>query len=561
MNEVIEYLNSKKIEYKVSGDEAVLKCPYCNRPKLYLNTKTQLFHCFYCEARNPESPFVKGHFRQLQQTWGDLLNIQPAKPATEEKDPDFTDLATRYHNAIWKNKKALKYLLQRGITKESIKKFKLGFVHFEKQDWISIPIFEKGTAKLIKYRKLPPDTRPDLEKYKRETNGKSILFNSDCIEKFDEIFVVEGELSALSMIQAGYENVVGITGGAGTLKSDWYDQLVMKKKIILIFDADEAGQKAAKEVWATRLGVDKCYNVVLPAGEDVDSFLLKYNKDRLDECINKATKFKVDGIYSLAESLYLLYERGLNQDTVRLPLPWDSVNNLLDGGIEKNWLVVVGGIPGVGKTSFVINMLHYYSRKYNIPSLFFCLEMPESYLALKVIQLEKDLTYQEIDPTDALAYLTEMEDIPMYFGYKSKITVDVFYNTLKAARDRFGIGVAAFDNLQRMIRSDKESDFAKASGAFKDIAMDLNIPFILISQPRKINAERSITYDDLKGSGAIGADSDIVILLNRKRVKESNSHSAFEEKTIVIVDKSRYAKGGKTLLRFEGDKSKFTEWT
>jgi len=561
MNEVIVYLDSKKIEYKVSGDEAVLKCPYCNRPKLYLNTKTQLFHCFYCEARNPESPFVKGHFRQLQQTWGDLLNIQPTKPTTKEKDPDFTDLATRYHNAIWKNKKALKYLLQRGITKESIKKFKLGFAHFEKQDWISIPIFEKGTAKLIKYRKLPPDTRPDLEKYKRETNGKSILFNSDCIEKFDEIFVVEGELSALSMIQAGYENVVGITGGAGTLKSDWYDQLVMKKKIILIFDADEAGQKAAKEVWATRLGVDKCYNVVLPAGEDVDSFLLKYDKDRLDECINKATRFKVDGIYSLAESLYLLYERGLNQDTVRLPLPWDSVNNLLDGGIEKNWLVVVGGIPGAGKTSFVINTLHYYSKKYNIPSLFFCLEMPESYLALKVIQLEKNLTYQEIDPTDALAYLTDMEEIPMYFGYKSRITVDVFYNTLKAARDRFGIGVAAFDNLQAMVRSDKESDFAKASGAFKEMAMDLNMPFILISQPRKINAERSITYDDLKGSGAIPAFADAVILLNRKRVKESESFSAFEEKTVVIVDKSRYAKGGKTLLRFEGAKSKFFEWT
>ena len=204
-------------------------------------------------------------------------------------------------------------------------------------------------------------------------------------------------------------------------------------------------------------------------------------------------------------------------------------------------------------------ILYHFAKNYEIPGLMFCMEMSESALATKVIQLHYDLSYKEINPADGLAYAMKMEDIPLYFGYKSSVTPQIFYNTVKATRDRYGIGIAVFDNLQRMVRSDKESDFAKASGIFKDIAMDLNIPMILISQPRKVNAERDITYDDLKGTGAISADADVVILLNRKRKKGANSVMSFDSKTTVIVDKSRLAAGGRIQLNFVGEKSKFEE--
>jgi len=47
-------------------------------------------------------------------------------------------------------------------------------------------------------------------------------------------------------------------------------------------------------------------------------------------------------------------------------------------------------------------------------------------------------------------------------------------------RNRYGVGIGVFDNLQRMIRSGEEADMGKASGMFKDITMDLNMPFLLI---------------------------------------------------------------------------------
>ena len=561
MNTITDYLDSKNIIYKTVGDEVILKCPYCSREKLYINTTTQLFHCFYCEAKNPQSPFVKGHFKQLQEHWGDIVDITPLSvPGIEKSDePNFTDLVNRYHYELKKQGKARKYLYKRGITDESINKYKLGFVRQHGQNWISIPSFEDGVPKLIKYRKCPPIENEKLDKYIREKGGKSILFNGDIIDKYDEVIIQEGELDTIILLQNGYENAVGLTVGAGTLKPSWFDKLVLKKKIILILDNDGAGQTAARDVWATRLGVDKCYNVVLPKGYDTSDFLLEYDKEELDKLIEKASRFKVDGIYSLSESLYQLYERSQTGELNRYGLPWKSVNELLDGGIEKKWLVVIGGVPASGKTSMAMAILYHFAKNYEIPGLMFCMEMSESALATKVIQLHYDLSYKEVNPADGLAYAMKMEDIPLYFGYKSSVTPQIFYNTVKATRDRYGIGIAVFDNLQRMVRSDKESDFAKASGIFKDIAMDLNIPMILISQPRKVNAERDITYDDLKGTGAISADADVVILLNRKRKKGANSVMSFDSKTTVIVDKSRLAAGGRIQLNFVGEKSKFEE--
>ena len=160
-----------------------------------------------------------------------------------------------------------------------------------------------------------------------------------------------------------------------------------------------------------------------------------------------------------------------------------------------------------------------------------------------------------------MIFADEYEDLPLYFGYSKKITPDIFYNTMKEARNRYGIRIGVFDNLQRMVRSDKESDIGVASGIMKDIAMDLNIMLIVISQPRKMNSEDDPTYDVLKGSSAIPADADEVILMHRKRMLDAkvSGKGNFSPITKIIVDKSRFARGGRCNLFFEGELSRFRE--
>lgn len=566
MTDVIDYLNSKNISYEMSGNDAIITCPNCGKKKLYINVETGVHHCFHCDARDPNSITAKGHINQLKEVWGDVLPIATLSSRIDPKSDEVSEVdysidVSRYHTALKDNKKALRYLNKRGVSQESIDNFKLGFSRQYDQNWLVIPSFEEGVPKLIKMRKLPPDENTKLAKYIRRKGSKSVLFNGDIIDQYDEIFICEGELDAITLIQNGYPNTIGITGGAGTLLSEWYDKLLLKDKFYLIFDNDEAGQKASRDVWATRLGLARCWNVLLPPEMDVNDFFNTYDRENFDGVLEQARKFQIKGIISLGDAFRKMYERSLKErDREQFPLPWQSVNKLLGGGFERKRLVVAGGIPGVGKTSLAIEICWHFAKIYNMPSLFFCMEMPEISLATKIVQLEKDVTLHEVDFANALVYAMELKGLPMYFGYSSKVTPSVFYNTMEAVRNRFGIEFGVFDNLQRMVRSGDESDMGQASGLFKDITMDLDIPFLLISQPRKLNEKGTPTFDDLKGSSAIPADADTVILLHRNRLKgKKDTHSSLNPVTQILIDKSRFSSGGKTQLYFDGAKSKFKE--
>jgi replicative DNA helicase len=344
-----------------------------------------------------------------------------------------------------------------------------------------------------------------------------------------------------------------------------------------VLDSDSAGQKAARDVWAARLGVGKCWNVLLPENYDVNQFFLDHKKEDFDALLKSSTQYKVDGLLSLGDALYDLYLQSKNKDNFeKFALPWKNVNKILGGGLSRKHLTVIGGVPGCGKTSLSLQILWHFAKNYNIPGLFFCLEMPETQLAIKVVQLNENLDYMSVRPDEALVYSQHLENLPIYFGYSSKVKPDIFYNTMKAARDRYGVEFGVFDNLQRMIRTGEEADMGKASGMFKDLVMDLNIPFILISQPRKMGQDDEITYEMLKGSSAIPADADEVILLNRRRQGSSKMGGEEKEKekkdegmwmdrlspiTEVILDKTRYAPGGIAKLKFLGEKSRFVEET
>uniref|UniRef100_A0A6H1ZAX5 Putative helicase n=2 Tax=viral metagenome TaxID=1070528 RepID=A0A6H1ZAX5_9ZZZZ len=566
MTDIINYIGQKGIDYKTEGDEIIITCPCCHKPKLYINISSGVFHCFVCQAEHVNCEFSKGHISKLKEMWGDVVQIQSVadrvEPNRNQQDTNLTNLVNRYHYELFNNKNALRYLLKRGINEESINRFKLGFVRMHSQDWLSIPSEEGGIPKLIKYRKIPPYENETLDKYIREKDSKSILFNGDIIDSNEEVILTEGEIDAITLIQNGYENVVGITGGAGTLLSQWYDKLLLLQKIYLVLDQDIAGQNAARDVWATRLGVSRCWNIELPKECDVNKFFESHSKKEFDEFISKAKRFKVEGIIPLREAFYEMYRRSQDIENIqKYRLPWESVNNLLNGGFVAKRLTVVGGIPGVGKTSLGMQILYHFATEYKLPGLFFCLEMPEVSLAVKILQISKGLTESEIDPSDGVIFADEYEDLPLYFGYSKKITPDIFYNTMKEARNRYGIRIGVFDNLQRMVRSDKESDIGVASGIMKDIAMDLNIMLIVISQPRKMNSEDDPTYDVLKGSSAIPADADEVILMHRKRMLDAkvSGKGNFSPITKIIVDKSRFARGGRCNLFFEGELSRFRE--
>ena len=570
MSNIIEYLDSKGLPWHPEGNEIVTTCPSCKKEKLYINKNTHLFQCFYCKTEDPDSTYAKGHISTLIEDMGDalILNVPVKLPVkTKKKDPDFSELVDRFNFNLKKNVNAQKYLYSRGFDDADIDRFKFGFIHMDGEDWISIPSFEDGIPKLLKYRKIT-NNDPKIKKYKREFGSKSILFNQDCLKDFEEVNICGGEFDAAMLLKNNYLNTVAATGGEGTLTTYQYDQLYLKEKFTILMDADKPGQNAARDVWSKRLGMGRCYNVALPEGEDVNSIINGYGIEQFEIYYNGASTFKIEGVISLGDALFQMNERSLGQDEI-YSLPWPSLNQRLGGGIENKQLIVLGGQAGVGKTSAALQVTHHFAKVHNESSLFVCLEMSEIKLATKIVQIEFDLDYKDINPHEALAYAQQMGELndKMFFGYSPTITPQIYYNTVKIARDRYGCGLFVFDNLQLLVVSDKESEYAAAVKMFKRIAMELDVKMLLVSQPRKLNSERTPTYDDLKGSASISQGADIVILAHRKRLdttdedtgEELYTQQSFSDKCTFIVDKARFASGGATMLRLIGNKSRFDE--
>ena len=564
MSDVLDYLQSKGLSPTIQGSEAVIICPVCGREKLSVNIETGLSQCWHCKGVFGDASWAtKTHISKIKEFYGDSVEIRTMAPSPKKQNDNvnFNEMANAQHEVLLQNKEAIRYLINRGISKESIIKFKLGIEYKLNHAWVSIPVFSDGICKLIKYRQIPPEDSK-IDKYIREAGGKSILFNEDCLKEHDEVIIAEGEFSAIAAIQAGFENVVSPTVGCGTLDPEWYEKLYLKDKIVLVFDNDTAGQTAAKDVWAKRLGLAKTFNVVLPEGKDIDEYLQNHTKEDFESLIQKATRFQVEGVMSIHDAILNMYHEGQNE-IPRLSTPWKAVNQMLGGGLRRKELLTVGGQAAVGKTSFCLQMAHHFAKNHDIPAFFFCLEMDEVALATKIVQNEMDLAYHEISPSDAFVYLDRLSHISkkIFVGYKRNVTTDIFYNTVREARNRYGCEIVFFDNLQLLCSDGEEGKIATAMADFKAIAMDLDIMMVLVSQPRKLNDEsKTPNFDDLKGSSAIGQTSDAVILLHRRRTTSQDSEASFEDTTTLIGDKARFASGGKNRLKFLGDKSKYVDW-
>jgi replicative DNA helicase len=252
-----------------------------------------------------------------------------------------------------------------------------------------------------------------------------------------------------------------------------------------------------------------------------------------------------------------------------LPTPWDSVNNLIDGGFRAGELITMSAPPGIGKTTLALQISSLIAHRHKKPVLFFCQEMTYEKLARLFVCHSLDIPFYNFNPRDDIEIRAiEFENTPIYFGYSPRITPTQVQQTFLETRDRFGIEFFVFDNLHTLIREhDKVTErIGAASKMFKDLAMEMRVPIMLIAQPRKMEEDQVMYYYSIKGSSDIPADSDIVLLLHRNRTKETEivnvgdneevvhtglRTATFETETRFIVDKSRESAGGECKLHFD----------
>ncbi len=562
MQTPLEYIQAKRLEHKVESGQIVLKvCPFCQDEKshFYIDQKEQ--GPFFCQKCNE-----KGNLWTLKKHLGDIDNtIRPAFKKQKFKKPA-QDQAEKYHQALLKDPDAQDYIKGRGINRESIQRFKIGTCQGDGIKWISIPHYQAGSLANIKFRSMPPTDKA----FKRVKDCQSILFNVDVLKNQKEVFITEGELDAITLIQAGVENVVSGTTGAGSFDPEWLDQLKHLEKIYLVYDPDEQGQKGARSL-AKRLGYNRCFNIELPEGQDVNDFFNNgHGVFDFGEFVQEAHRFDLPGVISADTAIELLQrQKAQGDDEAGLQTPWENVNRLTKG-FKPGDLIILSAPPKIGKTTWALNIstdLAFQMR----PVLFYCLEMRPERLIQKVVQAQYRKEY--LSSEDLTRAHSDFQGLPLYLGHSfKKEKLESVLSLIREAIKRYDLRFVVFDNLHFLVRSisNVNEELGQAVQGLKLLAEEMEIPIMAIAQPRKREAggrDEIMRADDVKYSNAVHADCDQMIILHRKRIasnaKEVDSNDftakteALDPVTLVRIEAHRYGAGGETLLYFHGEYSRF----
>lgn len=248
-------------------------------------------------------------------------------------------------------------------------------------------------------------------------------------------------------------------------------------------------------------------------------------------------------------------------------------------GWQPGNLIVIGARPGHGKTAIALNMARAAAVDFGIPTAFFTLEMTYVELADRLIGTETGLSsafrkgrkkMTEADWNHLEKAINKAARAPLYLDETPALTISECVAKLKRMKNERNIKIAFVDYLQLMHGSDSNSQYraqeiGEISRQLKETAKELKIPIIALAQLNRNIMVRAGSINgrpllsDLKDSGSIEQDADIVLFIHRPSLLGlSEQPDTYAE---LIIAKNRAGEMGVIPLSFNGDLVKFTEAT
>lgn len=556
-----KFLVKQKWNYTLEGDQyKIEKCPYCGdrHYHFYMSRVTGQCRCVKCDS--------SGNLYVLKKHLGiitPVTEVFPERKLSNRRITKYTRRCKKYHKALVKNIETRRYLYNKWeYTLKTIKKFKLGTVVRGGLIWLSIPYFNaENRISNVKFRTILTEKK----NFARVKNMESSLFNVNNLNTtVNYVFLCEGESDTITAYTKFRCNVLGVSVGAGGFKESWKDVIDNFEVVYIIYDSDVVGQNGALKL-AEKLGIHRCFNVVLPKGsKDLTEFWKNFqSKSYFDVIKERAKKFDVKDVVTIKDALTTLKLNLLNDDTLDagLTTPFEKVNKLM-GNLVPGDLITLSGQAKVGKTTLALNIGLYNALTHKIPVLNVCLEMRPERTVTKIISFLRLIEKNNIKQRDIDLVASKFKDKPFYLAHFYSFDQDLVFETIKSAVQRYNIQLLIFDHLHYLIRSTSNvvAEVSNTVRKFKLLAEEFKIPIILISQPRKLSGKSSrMTVDDLRDSSSIGQDSDTVLIVHRERLpaKSSSKTAIFSNATEIRIEASRYSSGGVTNLQFNGAFSRY----
>lgn len=347
-------------------------------------------------------------------------------------------------------------------------------------------------------------------------------------------------------------------------------------------------ESAVKEVKAKALlrkiyheSTDICKSITSRTGRDHDE-ILRDVEERITD-LTKASSYDISSthIETHLDELEseLAYIREHNQSRRGIQTGYFGLDHKTNGFL-KSALIVIAARPGVGKTALALNFAENLIKKPNAqgtPVLFFSMEQPGQELLVRLIasmanvkqsrMTRMRLSEGESSNIESTITTLRSEEFNrrLLIDDRSSLTVaDIRKQVLAVNREVGGLGLIIVDYIQLMnptsrVGEDSRSrELAQISSGLKQIARDFKVPVVALSQLNRESAKRSDLrprLSDLRDSGAIEQDADVVILLYREDI--AKDREVPDGKAEMIIAKNRHGETGKVDLTFNGEITRF----
>lgn len=252
-----------------------------------------------------------------------------------------------------------------------------------------------------------------------------------------------------------------------------------------------------------------------------------------------------------------------------VPTPYSGLNNLVKGFGQEE-LIVLAARPGEGKTALALNIVAHAARS-GYPVGVFSLEMGKFALTSRFFstgaevdaQSFRDGTFTDAEMSRLYAMAQDFQHWPVSFYDQPWCRPSDIWATCRRWKRERNIRLAVIDYLQLVTPEERmrsrEQEVSGISRALKCLAKELQIPVLLLAQVNREVEKRTvkrITKADLRESGAIEQDADIILLI---QPPEAGAENAEVVRTWLTVDKSRSSRTGRIKVGFDRAFMKFEE--
>ena len=269
------------------------------------------------------------------------------------------------------------------------------------------------------------------------------------------------------------------------------------------------------------------------------------------------------------ETIDYLYQRK-GETTTGIPTGFHDLD-VMTAGLQNSDFIVIAGRPSMGKSALAISMLEYAGVIKKVPCAYFSLEMSKNQLAQRMLCSIAGVDAHKVrtgflSQTDWPKLVTaagKLSESPIFIDDTPGISVLELRAKARRLKSRHDIQMIVLDYMQLMrggySSENRQQEISEISRSMKALARELDIPVVAISQLSRAveqRADHRPLLSDLRESGAIEQDADVVMLLLREEYYVPTE----ENKGIaeVIVAKQRHGPVGSVKLAFLAEYTKFT---